>query len=480
MSLRFLRVLAPIAVAALLALVVVVVVAGAASPTAAIARGRGDRALVNRCLMAVLGVGRRPAWPVSGSADPQVVSQFAVFRRMPSNAAALPTAAHLRAALAGAGATTYDPSAAVLLTRNGAHGAVYAVPATMALSTVPVGCDRLPHFSGVGAYLALRAQQTGSGPGACVVSTQLEARVPSGSSPPGAIPPKPTKTLAVTQMLCQSEAVLSSYVGALGAALQGSRTQIALIPDGVSAISYTLADGHRFSVPVEGNLATLPAALSMRTALRHPSAAALGRSLSAHLPTTVTENGPGGNPIATLTRPVSLVADAVGSFSFLRAVLMSSSVGTSSSSTSGASCRARTHRCVAVTVTTTCDSHQHCQTRRTIHRYRYVGARPPAGTTGPDTQPTAPIVARTNRLVNRPTKLTLVLSGTPHRRVLVLLSVNCFSRNSAASSGGPPLQLAVPSRTPIGLPGRTFHACDVDALVTSTQPGAVHVAVARG
>lgn len=135
-----------------------------------------------------------------------------------------------------------------------------------------------------------------------------------------------------------------------------------------------------------------------------------------------------------------------------------------------------------MTVTTTCDSHEHCQTSRTIHRYRYVGARPPAGTTGPDTQPTAPIVARTNRLVTRPRKLTLVLSGTPQRQVVVLVSVNCFARNSAASGGGPPLQLAVPSRTPIALPGpgRAFQACDVGALVTSTQRGSVDVTVARG
>ena len=75
---------------------------------------------------------------------------------------------------------------------------------------------------------------------------------------------------------------------------------------------------------------------------------------------------------------------------------------------------------------------------RRINRYRYVGARPPAGTTGSDTQPTGPIVARVNRVITRPRKLTLVLSGTLHRHVVVLLSVSCFSRNSAAGSGDPP------------------------------------------
>ena len=135
-----------------------------------------------------------------------------------------------------------------------------------------------------------------------------------------------------------------------------------------------------------------------------------------------------------------------------------------------------------MTVTTTCDSKEHCQTTRTIHRYRYVGARPPAGTTGPDTQPTAPIVARTNRFVTRPRKLALVLSGTAHHDVVVLLSVSCFARNYAVADGGPPLRLAVPSRTPIALPGpaRRFHACDVGALVTSTEHSPIHVTVTRG
>jgi hypothetical protein len=137
---------------------------------------------------------------------------------------------------------------------------------------------------------------------------------------------------------------------------------------------------------------------------------------------------------------------------------------------------------VAVIVTTTCDSHERCRTSRTIHRYRYVTAKPPSGTTGPNTQPTAPIVGRVNQFITRPTKLTLVLSGAPHHQVVVLLSVSCFSRNSEAAAGGPPLQVAVPSRTPIALPGlgRMFHGCDVGALVISNQHGPVHVTVARG
>ncbi len=284
------------------------------------------------------------------------------------------------------------------------------------------------------------------------------------------------------QTVCKSEAVLSGYVGALGGLLVGSRTQRVLIPDGASAVTYTLSDGHQFTVGVARNLAAPPAALSIQTSPQRLTAAELRQQLAAHLPTTVTETGAGVYPPVTLTRPVSLIPDIVGSLSFLRHLLLSSSVRSSSSSSTGASCSARTHRCVAVTVTTTCDAREHCHMSRTIHRYRYVGAKPPPGTTGPDNQATAPIVARTNRVFTRPRKLTLVLSGTPQRHVVVLLSVNCFSRNSAAGSGGPPLQVAIPSRTPIALPGpgRAFRTCDVGVLVTSTQRSRVHVTVARG
>lgn len=282
--------------------------------------------------------------------------------------------------------------------------------------------------------------------------------------------------------MCHSEVVLSGYAGALGDELGSPGLRLALIPDGVSAVTYALADGRAFTVPVAGNLATPPAELSPQTPLQHPTAAELGKQLAAHLPTTVTESSTGAGPSVTLARPVSLIPDTVRSLPFLRRLLSSSLSSSSSISSNGASCSARTHRCVAVTVTTTCDSHEHCYTSRTINRYRYVGAKPPAGTTGPDTQPTGPIVARVNRVITRPRKLTLVLSGTLHRHVVVLLSVSCFSRNSAAGSGEPSLQLAVPSRTPISLPGpaRTFHSCDVGALVISSQRGTVHVTVARG
>ncbi len=309
-----------------------------------------------------------------------------------------------------------------------------------------------------------------------------------GLVPPGEATPKPTRTLIVAGAVCKSEAVLSGYVGALGDERLGSAHELALIPDGVTAITYALADRRRFTAPVVGNLVAPPAPLSIPPTAQPVTATELGQQLAAHLPTTVTETGTGAYPIASLNRPDSLIADAVGSFSFLRGLLAPSSIGSSSSSSSsstsdtGASCSARTHRCVAVTATMTCNAHERCQTSRTIHRYRYVTAKPPAGTTGPDTQPTAPIVGRLNRFVTRPAKLTLVLSGAPHHQVVVLLSVSCFSRNAAVSGGGPPLQVAVPSRTPIALPGpaRTFQACDVGALVISSRHGPVHVTVARG
>jgi hypothetical protein len=201
----------------------------------------------------VLGVGRGSATPVAGSADPQVISHLAVFRQARSTADTLPAAAHLRQALAGAGATSYDPSAAVLLTGNGKHAAVYGVPATMSFATLPADCNRLPQFAG--AWLAQQAEATGSGPGACLISTQLEQSAPPGLLLPGAAPPKPTKTLAVARTVCHSEAVRSSYVGALGDELRNAGIRLALIPDGVSAITYALADGRQFTVPVASNLA---------------------------------------------------------------------------------------------------------------------------------------------------------------------------------------------------------------------------------
>jgi hypothetical protein len=479
MSVRSLRVSALIAVAGVAGLVVVM---SGAAPIAASAQGGVDRAQLKRCVKAVLGVGRS-ATPVSGIADAQVVARFSVFRRTRSPADVLPAVAHLREALARVGATTYDPSAAVRLSHDAGQRAVYAVPATVSVTTLPGGCNRLPQFAGVGVYLALQAQFTGTGSGACLISTQVQEGASSGPSLPGMPPRKPVKALAITQSACESEAVLSGYGGAVGGLRVGAPTQGILIPDGVSALTYTLSDGHQFTVGVAGNLATPPAALSIRPGPHGLTAAELGRQLAAHLPTTVTETG-AGVPTATLTRPVALIPDAVRGFSFLRHLLRSGSVvsTSSSSSSTSASCSAQTHRCVAVTITTTCNIHEHCQMTRTIHRYRYVGTKPPRGTTGPHNQPTAPIVGRISRLITHPRKLTLVLTGAPQGQVVVLLSVNCFARNSAAGSGGPPLNVAVPSRTPIALPGpgRAFRACDVSALVTSTQRSRVSVTVARG
>ena len=476
MSLRSTRVVLLTAVTGFAAAGILAV--GTASPVDAIAHGRSNSRLLDHCVRLVAGLGRSSAKPVLGSADPQVVSHFAILRQTRTDADALPGVSGLRKVLAAVGAVTYDPSAAVRLTQTGSHAAVYAVPARTAALTLPAGCMRLPQFAGAGALLALQAQTTGTGPGVCMISTHPEPSAPLGASRAGAVTPKLTSTLAVKAAVCQSETVLAGYVGALGHPFSSSGARLVLVPDGVSAITYRLANGHVFTVSVARNLATAPAALSVPTTRRPPTAGELRRQFAAHFPTAVTESGAA---TATLTRPVSLIPDIVGEVSFLRRLLRLG--GMSDTSSAGASCSAHTHRCVAVTVTTTCNSREHCQTTRTIHRYRYKGAKPPAGTTGPDTQPTAPIVARVNKFLIHPRKLTLVLSGTVQHHVVVLLSVTCFARNSdETSSGGSPLQLEVPSRTRIALPGpaRSFHACDVGALVTSTHHSPTHVAVTRG
>ena len=124
------------------------------------------------------------------------------------------------------------------------------MPARTSALRCPPAAAACRSFAGVGAYLAVRTQETGTGPGVCLISTQLEASAPSGVALPGAAAPKPTKTLTVAQTVCQSETVLSGYVGALGDSLPGSGARLVLVPDGVSAITYTLANGHLFTVPV--------------------------------------------------------------------------------------------------------------------------------------------------------------------------------------------------------------------------------------
>lgn len=316
MSSRLKLFLGSVAVALVAAIVVVIV---ASSPSRV--DRHADRAVLVRCVKVVLGVGRGSATAAAGGAGSEVVSDLAVFRHTRSDAGTLPASAHLGEALAGAGATTYDPAALVLLIpRRGSQGAVYAVPATLAVSKLPADCRGVPQFAGASAYLALQAQETGSGPGACLISTQLERDPPSGLFLPGATPPRPTRRLTIAQTACESSTVMSGYVGALGGS-RGRWGPLALIPDGVSAITYTLNDGHRITVPVAGNLAVLPAALSMQTALQHPTDAQLARLLSTHLPTTVTERTTGSPPIARLTRPDSLITDTIASLAFLRHLL---------------------------------------------------------------------------------------------------------------------------------------------------------------
>ena len=475
MSLRLLRVLVPAVVVGVVAFGMAV--AGGAAPLRAVARSDGPSTTEARCVANLLGFSRKPARPVQGSADLQLAVRFALFRGTRSAADVLPAASHMRQELAAAGAVSYDPSAAVRVAHTGAHAAVYAIPATISPPQVSSACRAALGAAAVAGYQALQSQETGSGAGVCLVSTAVSPQFESGGPLPGA--PEP---LGVVAADCQSESLLAGYVGSLGEPT-GSDVQRALVPDGVGQISYALADGRSFTVPVARNVAVVPPDLSGPLTTPHSTAAGLGRLLAAQLPTTVTEAGTGGTPSVVLTRPTALIPDvANGLLATGRLLGRFGVLGGSSTSGGGASCSARTHRCVAVTVTTNCTSNDRCQTTRTIHRYRYVGTKPPRGTTGPDTQPTAPIVGRTNRLVRRPGKLSLVLSGTAHRHVGVLLSLSCFSKHSSSSAGGLPLSVTVPSRTPIALPGRAsaFTACDVGALVISHQRGPVHVTVARG
>lgn len=96
--------------------------------------------------------------------------------------------------------------------------------------------------------------------------------------------------------------------------------------------------------------------------------------------------------------------------------------------------------------------------------------------------PTGPIRARLNRYVTRPGKLSLALSGAPRHRVVVLVSINCFSGRDGGTSWSlsrQPLQVAVPSRTHL-LTVRRHRACGVGALVVSSGHGPIHARLVRG
>jgi hypothetical protein len=146
-------------------------------------------------------------------------------------------------------------------------------------------------------------------------------------------------------------------------------------------------------------------------------------------------------------------------------------------------CSIRSRHCLSVVVATTC-YFGHCRISRRIVRRTYVRPERVGGMAWSATLLTAPIVARTNRFVTGPRRLTLVLGGTPRRHVGLILSVACFSHmKGGATSDGPLLRVAVPSRTMISLPFAStlgpFGACDISALVTSRQRGPVYATVIR-
>ena len=284
-------------------------------------------------------------------------------------------------------------------------------------------------FAGAAAFLARETQQTGTGPGVCIIWTQTTESQPAGLLLPGRKAPAPTRTVIPQATACLSDAAQMGYLGAIGNPGTPAGSRLALVPDGVSTVAYTLANQDVISVPVHSNIAIAPAVLTP-----FESATDVSRyraALLSHLPTTVTESGPAQTLVRTLARPTTLIPDAIAQLRFLQHQLGTGGGSGSSGGTSvlGVSCSARTHRCVAVTMITACVKSDPCQMTRMIHRYRYVGAKPPRGTTG--RQPidlTAPIVAHTNRRIVSPGKLELVLSGTPHRSVTVVQSTIVFSR----------------------------------------------------
>jgi hypothetical protein len=452
---------------------------GVESAAGAATRGPTDKKLLERCVVAALGTAGKPARAAAGSADPGLASEITLLRRPRTTTDALPAGKDIGEVLGGAGAQTYDPSATIRVTSSSGDKAVFAVPATLLSVTLPAECKGDPRLAGLGAEVALRNEEVGSGPGLCLLSVEPAPHGLPIAPGPGPTPaPAPLIPAAAD---CESTLVLDGYVGALGDPLTAGAPDLALIPDGITAITYTFADGHQSTVPVSGNVASITQpAVSGKP--RDPTLAHLRRQLDARLPTTVTELGADGAPVATLPRPRTLIADSIASFAFFKKELNAASGSGGASIAKGIDCRRSTHRCTEVVVTTGCNG-QHCHIGREIRHYRYTGHKPAAGSPTEGGLLTAPIRGRLNGRLANPKKLTLVLTGPSHRRVGVIVAVSCFSSQGESGSDGTPLlKVAVPSRTPLTIPphAHRLKACSVNALVTSTKRGAIHARVVRG
>ena len=459
---------------------VLLIAAGTATSAAGTGASRSTNpGSLTGCAKLLLGEAGAPARAVPGSASPQVAAELSIFRSTRTRRDALPAAHDLGRALGGAEATTYDPSASVRLhLGKTASGPVYAVPATLAAPKLPARCRTPRALAGLRAVFAVRTLETGSGPGVCLINTQVVHSSAVSILPGKRRPGKRTHTVADAR--CESLATMASYLGMFGGVPAEAGPPVVLIADGVSSVAYTLADGRQVTAPASGNLLTLPASLSRPIDVTRWTRATLRRALDARAPVTITEDDANGVAVASFTRPASLISELVSEVLALRRSSVDTTSGTEQSYVS---CSARTHRCVAVVVSTTCDPRHHrCDATRRIDRYRYVGRRPPPGTTHGVVVPTAPIRARLNRYLLHPSrKLSLVLSGAPRRQVDALVSVACFSGPDGASSAGmgeSPLQVAVPSRTTLTLPGHQ-RACGVDVLVVSARRGPIHVRLSR-
>jgi hypothetical protein len=388
-----------------------VVAAAAVSAAGASTGSSPNRGLLARCARLLGGGATTGAQVVPGSADPQVAAEFSIFRAPRTASDALPVAGIVGEALRGAEATTYDPSASIRLSLpDRTTGPVYAVPATLAAPTIPAGCAQLPALAGLRAALALRSQETGTGAGICLLTTQVVPIERPVSTLPGK---RRTGSKGATRTFvtagCESLTVIASYLGMFGGGLPYAGSTVVLLPDGVSSVTYALASGRQITAPVTGNLLAAPAALTNSPSIKATTRAKLHQTLAAITPATVTEQSADGAPLGRFTRPPSLIDQLVQEV-FLLKRLLTAGTSTSSSEDSYVSCSARTHRCLAVVVTTTCNwRHHRCKTSRRIDRYRYVGRRPPRGTTGRVVVPAGPIRARLNRYVVHPGKLSLVL-----------------------------------------------------------------------
>jgi hypothetical protein len=233
-----------------------------------------------------------PATVVSGAAAPSVTAEFSVLNRAPTSTDAVPVSG-LGGELQPYPVASVDLSASRLLRvikdQDGPYY-VYLVPVTLRDVSVPAACGHFTALAGIDSLLALLKEEVGSGPGVCAVET-------TGDTPDGGL-------TVNTGQICSSTSVLEQYGGQLGTQFADGDQYDSVIPDGVSSLRATYANGTTKTFPVLDNFAQSPSPAY----LPDPFSKSLAtKELNRALATSVEELGLAGQTVRTLRRPPDLI-----------------------------------------------------------------------------------------------------------------------------------------------------------------------------